>query len=82
MANQPHYLVVDGYAREGREDLRAGGATTAAQVLALDEERLELLRIGHLPALAMSEVDLAVGDTWTTRVWSRAGRVHQVHVAF
>ena len=32
MPNQPHYLVVDGYAREGREDLRAGGATTAGEL--------------------------------------------------
>ena len=29
MAGRPRFLVVDGYAREGREDLRAGGATTA-----------------------------------------------------
>jgi GMP synthase (glutamine-hydrolysing) len=34
MASQPHYLVVDGYAREGREDLRAGGATTAGELYA------------------------------------------------
>ena len=29
MPGRPRFLVVDGYAREGREDLRAGGATTA-----------------------------------------------------
>jgi len=29
MSSRPRFLVVDGYAREGREDLRAGGATTA-----------------------------------------------------
>jgi GMP synthase (glutamine-hydrolysing) len=29
MSGRPRFLVVDGYAREGREDLRAGGATTA-----------------------------------------------------
>ncbi|MEE8534425.1 MAG: type 1 glutamine amidotransferase [Kiloniellales bacterium] len=32
MANQPRFLVVDGYAREGREDLRSGGATTAGEL--------------------------------------------------
>ena len=32
MANNPRFLVVDGYAREGREDLRAGGATTAGEL--------------------------------------------------
>ena len=32
MSQQPRYLVVDGYAREGREDLRAGGATTAGEL--------------------------------------------------
>ena len=32
MANQPHYLVVDGYSREGREDLQAGGASTAGEL--------------------------------------------------
>lgn len=29
MANEPRFLVVDGYAREGREGLAAGGATPA-----------------------------------------------------
>jgi GMP synthase (glutamine-hydrolysing) len=29
MSGRPRFLVVDGYAREGREDLRAGGASTA-----------------------------------------------------
>ena len=32
MANDPRFLVVDGYAREGREDLQAGGATTAGEL--------------------------------------------------
>lgn len=32
MANDVRFLVVDGYAREGREDLRAGGATTAGEL--------------------------------------------------
>ena len=32
MTRQPRLLVVDGYAREGREDLRAGGATTAGEL--------------------------------------------------
>ena len=32
MAEQPRFLVVDGYAREGREDLAAGGATTAGEL--------------------------------------------------
>lgn len=32
MAGRPRFLVVDGYAREGRDDLRAGGATTAGQL--------------------------------------------------
>ena len=34
MANDPRFLVVDGYAREGREDLQAGGATTAGELYA------------------------------------------------
>ncbi|MCH6587147.1 MAG: type 1 glutamine amidotransferase [Proteobacteria bacterium] len=34
MANDPRFLVVDGYSREGREDLRAGGATTAGELYA------------------------------------------------
>jgi GMP synthase (glutamine-hydrolysing) len=29
VSGRPRFLVVDGYAREGREDLRAGGASTA-----------------------------------------------------
>ena len=29
MSMEPRILVVDGYSREGREDLAAGGATTA-----------------------------------------------------
>lgn len=29
MSNDLHFLIVDGYAREGRDDLEAGGATTA-----------------------------------------------------
>ncbi len=29
MSTEPHFLVVDGYSRAGREDLEAGGATTA-----------------------------------------------------
>lgn len=32
MANQPRFLVVDGYAREGRDELRAGGATPAGEL--------------------------------------------------
>ena len=32
MATQLRFLVVDGYAREGREDLKAGGASTAGQL--------------------------------------------------
>ncbi len=34
MANDPRFLVVDGYSRQGREDLRAGGATTAGELYA------------------------------------------------
>ena len=34
MANDPRFLVVDGYSREGREDLRAGGATAAGELYA------------------------------------------------
>ncbi len=34
MANDPRILVVDGYSKEGREDLRAGGATTAGELYA------------------------------------------------
>ena len=32
MTIAPHILVVDGYAKEGREDLRSGGATTAGEL--------------------------------------------------
>ena len=32
MPNAPRILVVDGYARQGREDLRAGGASTAGEL--------------------------------------------------
>ena len=32
MDQHPRYLVVDGYSREGREDLAAGGATTAGEL--------------------------------------------------
>jgi GMP synthase (glutamine-hydrolysing) len=32
MSTAPRFLVVDGYAKEGREDLRAGGATTAGEL--------------------------------------------------
>ena len=34
MAEMPRFIVVDGYAREGREDLAAGGATTAGDLYA------------------------------------------------
>jgi GMP synthase (glutamine-hydrolysing) len=34
MANEPRFIVVDGYARAGREDLAAGGATTAGELYA------------------------------------------------
>ena len=32
MSSHPRFLVVDGYAKEGREDLRAGGATPAGEL--------------------------------------------------
>ena len=32
MSTEPRFLVVDGYSREGREDLAAGGATTAGEL--------------------------------------------------
>ncbi len=32
MSNNPTFLVIDGYSREGREGLQAGGATTAGQL--------------------------------------------------
>ncbi len=34
MANGPRLLVLDGYSKEGREDLRSGGATTAGELYA------------------------------------------------
>jgi GMP synthase (glutamine-hydrolysing) len=34
MADSPRFIVVDGYSREGREDLKAGGATTAGELYA------------------------------------------------
>lgn len=34
MSNNPRFIVVDGYAREGREDLAAGGATPAGELYA------------------------------------------------
>ena len=35
MASSPRFIVVDGYSREGREDLKAGGATTAGELYEL-----------------------------------------------
>ena len=32
MSTEPRFLVVDGYSRAGREDLAAGGATTAGKL--------------------------------------------------
>ena len=32
MANEPRFLVLDGYSKEGREDLQSGGATTAGEL--------------------------------------------------
>ena len=32
MSTEPRLLVVDGYSRTGREDLAAGGATTAGEL--------------------------------------------------
>ena len=32
MANSPRFIVVDGYSQAGREDLKAGGATTAGEL--------------------------------------------------
>ncbi len=32
MSTQPHFLVIDGYRREGREELAAGGATPAGEL--------------------------------------------------
>ncbi len=34
MANGPRFLVLDGYSKEGREDLQSGGATTAGELYA------------------------------------------------
>jgi GMP synthase (glutamine-hydrolysing) len=34
MSANPRFIVVDGYSREGREDLRAGGATPAGELYA------------------------------------------------
>ena len=34
MSNSPRFLVVDGYAKAGRDDLAAGGATTAGELYA------------------------------------------------
>lgn len=34
MGNVPTYLVLDGYSKEGREDLKAGGASTAGDLYA------------------------------------------------
>ena len=34
MAKDPRFLVLDGYSKEGREDLRSGGATTAGELYA------------------------------------------------
>lgn len=32
MGKRPKFLVLDGYSKEGREDLHAGGATTAGEL--------------------------------------------------
>jgi GMP synthase (glutamine-hydrolysing) len=37
---QPHFLVIDGYHRSGREELRAGGATPAGQLYAQMLEKI------------------------------------------
>ena len=34
MSNKPHFLVIDGYRRDGREALVAGGATPAGELYA------------------------------------------------
>ena len=34
MAKDPRFLVLDGYSKEGREDLASGGATTAGELYA------------------------------------------------
>jgi GMP synthase (glutamine-hydrolysing) len=34
MAQEPRFLVLDGYSKDGREDLRSGGATTAGELYA------------------------------------------------
>ena len=43
MSMEPHFLVVDGYSRAGREDLAAGGASTAGE---LYRKMLEGLCVG------------------------------------
>lgn len=40
MSTEPRLLVVDGYSRTGREDLAAGGATTAGELYRKMLERL------------------------------------------
>ena len=40
MSTEPRFLVVDGYSRAGREDLAAGGATTAGELYRKMLERL------------------------------------------
>lgn len=40
MANEPHFLVVDGYKRASREELAAGGATPAGELYRAMLERL------------------------------------------
>jgi GMP synthase (glutamine-hydrolysing) len=43
MANDPRFLVIDGYSKAGRDDLEAGGATTAGR---LYEQMLKACRPG------------------------------------
>jgi GMP synthase (glutamine-hydrolysing) len=38
--NHPHFLVIDGYHRSGREELAAGGATTAGELYAKMLQRI------------------------------------------
>ena len=33
MGTGPKYLVLDGYSKDGREDLRIGGASTAGELV-------------------------------------------------
>ena len=49
MANDPRFLVLDGYSRDGRADLEAGGATTAGELYA---QLLKACAPGH------AEVDI------------------------